>query len=145
MGFSNFFSIDMKKIIRTLVPESERMATADKLFGLYYILGSEPTVYSMAENLCPQYNGGYWEFYTLSNGGFYMAPRTDTVFKVHKPNGFDGKLTGDALGVLACLCACNYLSVDEGRVAEVCGIQYHLLRAFAIEHNEALTILAAID
>ena len=24
-----------------------------------------------------QIHGGYWDFYELSNGGFYMAPRTD--------------------------------------------------------------------
>lgn len=134
-----------KTIVSTLVPESNRMATADKLFGLYYILGFEPTVYSMAENLSSQYNGGYWEFYTLSNGGFYMAPRENTIFRVSSTNGFKGRLSADALGVTACLYAYSHLSFGGDRLAEVCATQYHMLRAFAFERAEAKAILAASD
>jgi hypothetical protein len=58
--------------------------------------------------MAQDYSGGLWEFYTLSNGGFYMAPSTDVIFHVSCDNMFEGDLSGDALGITACLYAyCN--------------------------------------
>jgi hypothetical protein len=61
-------------IINTIVPESERMNIVDGLYGMAYMLKLEPAVFSIAEALAEEYTGGYWDFYDLSNGGFYMAP-----------------------------------------------------------------------
>jgi hypothetical protein len=36
-------------------------------------------VFDTASQLSPDYNGGYWEFYNLSNGGFYIAGIGDAV------------------------------------------------------------------
>ena len=128
-----------------LVPESERMALVDRLFGLRYVLQVEPTVFQMAEHLAaPQYDGGYWNFYTLSNGGFFMAPRSDTVFTVSSMNGFEGQMTAEALGTTACLFAYSHLSFTPA-LADVCSEHYHLLREFAMDHAEVRGILAAID
>ena len=135
-------------ILHRLVPESERMDFVDKLFGLRYVLRIEPTVFEMAEHLAaPQYNGGYWEFYALSNGGFYMAPRVTAdadVFTVTSMNGFEGQMTADALGITACLYAYSHLSFEPA-LADVCGEHYHLLREYAMDHAEVKSILAAID
>jgi Antirestriction protein len=38
------------------------------------MLTVERTVYDVLNELAPDYCGGYWHFYALSNGGFYMAP-----------------------------------------------------------------------
>jgi len=46
----------------------------------------EPLVYAITDNIAEEYNGGFWEFYTLSNGAFYMAPHSDTPFKVSCEN-----------------------------------------------------------
>jgi hypothetical protein len=74
-----------------LVPESDRLAFVDKLFGINYVLKLEPAVFRFAEQLAaPAYNGGYWQFFALSNGSFYMAPRSDTMFAVSCENGFEG-------------------------------------------------------
>jgi hypothetical protein len=132
-------------IIRAIVPESERMAVADRLFGLSYVLDLEPMVFTMAEHLSSQYNGGYWQFHTLSNGGFYMAPRLDTMFDVSCENGFQGKLSADALGITACLYAFSNLSFGNGDFAETCAEHYHLLREYMFEHGEVRAILAATD
>jgi hypothetical protein len=132
-------------ITSTTVPEQQRMAVVDKLFGLSYILKLEPTVFQMAENLSSQYNGGFWQFHTLSNGGFYAAPRVDTIFDVSCENGFEGKLSSDAFGLAACLYAYSHLSFSDGNFAETCAEHYHLLRPFTIEHPEARAILAATD
>ena len=59
---------------RELVPESRRMAITGKYFGLHFPLQLEPVIYGITERMAEDYSGGYWDFYTLSNGGFYMAP-----------------------------------------------------------------------
>jgi hypothetical protein len=99
----------------------------------------------MAEHLSSQYNGGYWQFHALSNGGFYMAPRLDTIFDVSCENGFEGKLSADALGIAACLYAYSHLSFGDGDFAETCGTQYHLLREYMFEHAEVRAILTTTD
>ena len=60
-------------IIRQLVAEDQRTNHTADLFGAYFPLRLEPFVYTMSSRLSDDYSGGYWHFYTLSNGGFYMA------------------------------------------------------------------------
>jgi hypothetical protein len=134
-----------KTITDTIVPESERLATADRLAGIGYVIRFEPTVFTMAENIAPDYSGGYWQFHTLSNGGFYMAPRAEALFDICCENGFEGKLSAEALGITACLYAYSHLSFGKDRLAQTCAEQYHLLREFAFEHPEAKAILRATD
>lgn len=132
-------------ITAVLVSEAQRMDTADKFFGIRYPVTVEPMVYHFATQLAPAYNGGYWNFYQLSNGGFFMAPKLDESFKVIADNGFNGSMSAEALGVTACLYAYSNLSFGEGRFGETCADHYHWLRAFAMEHAEAGGVLAAID
>lgn len=133
-------------ITSNLVPEAQRMDFVDKLFGISYVLKLEPTVFRFAEQLAaPTYNGGYWMFYAVSNGGVYMAPRADAIFKVNANNGFSGHLSADALGITACLYAYSHLSFGDGAFAETCAQQYHLLREFMFCHAEVKAILGAID
>lgn len=128
-----------------LVPDADRVQYTSKLFGINFPMNLEPAVFDMAGHLAVDYNGGYWLFYALSNGGFYMAPRSDTIFNVACDNGYEGRLTGDALGIVACLYAYSHLSFQENALAAICADQYHLLRDFMMEHREARAILRAID
>lgn len=132
-------------ITDTIIPEAERLSFVDLIFGISYVLKLEPTVFTMAERLASSYTGGYWEFHDLSNGGFYMAPRLDTIFDVSCENGYEGKLSPEALGITACLYAYSHLSFGDDRLAQLCADQYHLLRDFAIGHREASVIMRAID
>ena len=137
-------------IASRLVPESERMAFVDRLFGIKYVLILEPTVFYFAEILAADNKGGYWDFYELSNGGFYMAPRTDTVFAVSIPCGREGEMTADALGITACLYTYSNLSFGDDRTgtgafAETCAKHYCLLREFMYRHSEVQSILRATD
>lgn len=139
-------TMDFIQIITSqVVPESERMAFVDKQFGIQYVLKLEPTVFSMAERLSSQYKGGYWNFYTISNGGFYLASRGDTIFAVSCENGFEGKLSADALGISACMYAYSHLSFGDDAFAETCADQYHMLREYMFQHPEVKTILRTID
>ncbi|MGR8998212.1 MAG: antirestriction protein [Gammaproteobacteria bacterium] len=82
-------------------------------------------MYSITVNIADDYNGSYWEFYELSNGGFYMAPRSDSKFNVSCENGFEGQLSADALGIVACLYAHSNLSFSgKSRFDEICVQQY---------------------
>ena len=132
-------------ITKTIVPESDRSAFVDRLFGISYATKLEPTVFTMAERLAPEYSGGYWLSHTLGTSGFYMAPSSETLFDVICENGFEGKLSPDALGIAACLYAYSHLSFGDGRFAQTCAEHYHLLREFMFEHAEARAILQAID
>ena len=132
-------------IIALVVPESERLDAADELFGIRFPLALEPMIYRFAEQLAPDYTGGYWQFYRLSNGGFYIAPNLDGPFAVVADNGFVGVMSPDALGMTACLYAFSNLSFSKGRFGEVCTRHYHWLLDYAMQGPEAGVIRAAID
>jgi hypothetical protein len=133
-------------ITRKQVPNQQRSQHTADLFGLNFPLSLEPLVYALTDNIAEAYNGGYWEFYTLSNGGFYMAPHSDSPFNVSCENGFEGQLSGDALGITVCLYAYSHLSFSGKRgFDETCAQQYHWLRDYMLDHVEAAAILGAID
>ncbi len=136
---------DNEIITAKLVPETERLDTADQHFGIRYPLVIEPTVYRFAEQLAKSYSGGYWHFYRLSNGGFYMAPNLDKPFRIVADNGYAGSLSADALGITATLYTYSNLSFGEGAFGQRCAEYYHLLLDFAMQHQEAEEIRSAID
>ena len=135
-----------KTITRKLVPINQRINHSANIFGVHFPIRFEPAAYRIAGMIAPEYSGGYWDFYALSNGGFYMAPDSDQSFQVICENGFEGKLSGDALGITVCLYAYSHLSFsDNQELAEICANQYHWLREYMFEHNEARGILGAVD
>ena len=133
-------------ITRKQVPNHKRIQHTAALFGLNFPLHLEPFVYAITGNIAEEYEGGYWEFYELSNGGFYMSPQSDTPFQVSCENGFEGVLSADALGITACLYAYSYLSFSgKSGFDETCARQYHWLRDYMLEHPEVKAIFGAID
>lgn len=140
-----FFSEEFNMVYRNAVPDSERITCTSALFGLAFPLRLEPTVFAMASRLSSAYGGGYWQFWSLSNGGFYMAPNSSALFPVHCENGFEGQLSADALGIAACLYAYSHLSFGGDALADQCAEHFHWLRDFALDHVEASAVLAAID
>ena len=94
--------------------------------------------------LCTEYRGGLWSMYQLSNGGFFMAPPDDVEkYRVRSTNGYTGDVSSEAMGVIVCLFAYSHLSFQSG--FDVAGVQFHKLRAYALDHREATAIFAAID
>ena len=130
---------------RELVPKDRRVAVVEKIFGMAFPLQLEPVVYGITDRMAGEYTGGYWHFYTLSNGGFYMAPAEDSVFHVKCQNMFEGDLSADALGITACLYAYSNLSFSLSDIAREYARHYHLLREYMVEHPEVRAILAATD
>jgi hypothetical protein len=136
----------MTTVTRTLVPEYRRLAVTAELFGAWFPTRVEPVVYAFAERLSKDYRGGYWEFWTLSNSGFYMAPARDRPLRVICENPFQGNLSADALGITACLYAYSHLSFSgPPGFADICSEMYYCLREFLMEHPEAGAILKATD
>ena len=135
---------DTHIITRQLVAEEQRTNVTANLFGVYFPLQLEPSVFSMASRLSEDYGGGYWLFHTLNNGGFYMAPDSDR-FQVTSENGWEGFMSADAFGITTCLFAYSNLSFGSGQFAATCADQYHLLREYMMDHGEAGAILGATD
>ena len=132
-------------IKRVLVATAERSSFTEELFGIDFPLKLEPYIFHLTSSQAQNYNGGYWDFYKLSNGGFYMAPDGER-YQVSCPNYYRGELSGDALGIVSTLCAYSHLSFsDHVPFAKNCAKQFHLLRDYAGEHSEARAIFGAID
>jgi hypothetical protein len=106
----------------------------------------EPAVYGLTENMSEDYSGGYWDFWELSNGGFYMSPRSDKRFNVSCMNDYVGEMSADELGITACLYAYSHLSFgQESQFTDTCAQHYHWLRDYALDHDEAGDIFRAVD
>jgi hypothetical protein len=142
----NDFTEDPTPVTRHLVPEEQRLAVTAQLFGAHFPLQIEPVIYGITERMAQDYHGGYWQFYTLDNGGFYMAPNDDRVFAVSCDNYYTGDLSADALGIVACLYAYSHLSFSRNEgLGRVCAQHFQWLRAYMYDHPEVAAILGAID
>jgi hypothetical protein len=130
----------------SVVPESQRVAVSAMLFGAKFPFVIEPAIYDFAGMLSEDYQGGSWEFFALSNGGFFMSPRSSSRFRVESPNGNTANMSTEAFGIVACLFAYSNLcfSTDEA-LTEMCDAAFHKLRDFALEHAEAADILRITD
>lgn len=129
-------------ITARMVPDAKRLAFLPLHFGDDF-LRFERMLYFWAGRLCVGYSGGWWNFYTLSNGGVYVALETTERLRIVADNDYDGTMSADAAGVVISMYALNILSCDtcDDRITGL----YYRLRAFALEHAEARDILQAID
>lgn len=137
---------DFERITRQRIAEEQRCTVTADHFGVHFPLQLEPSIFALAANLSSDYVGGYWDFYTLDNGGFYMAPDSGPRFQVISPNGYEGFMSADAFGIAVCLFTFSHLSFsNREEFANACARHYHWLREFAMDHAEAGAILAACD
>ena len=137
-------SNECSAIVASKVSHDRRLPILPTYFPNTFVV-VENMVYSFTDKLCEKYQGGFWEFYELSNGGFYMAPKDDAVFDVAVPfgNAYEGIMSADALGITVCLFVYCYMA--EQHPASNFGDYYWHLRNFAYEHNEVSEIMSAID
>jgi hypothetical protein len=137
----------MDRITARQVPESRRLTFMPEAFTPRMMMRAEGLTYHQASLLSKQYSGGYWEFFTLDNGGFYLAPTCAERFNVSvDSNGYECNVSADAFGVIVTLFVYGALVwIDDETLREKYSNHYHQLRAFAIEHAEREDILNAID
>lgn len=138
---------DTPIITRQLVEGEDRMLVVEKRFSIHFPFMIEPMVCSIAGKLTRgAYDGGYWHFYELSNGGFYMSPDGDRVYRVSCDNYWQGDLSADALGIVCTLYAYSHLSFSRNMpLARTCAEHYYRLRSFMANHAEVAAILGATD
>lgn len=126
------------------VEETARIDFLPTVFGSRLMMHGEAQVYAWMRKLSADYKGGFWQFYNLSNGGFYMAPTgLDKLHILCEGNFFAGDLSADAAGIVATLFALCYLAnyAEDDSIIE----RYHLLIEYAGLHEEASKIFRAID
>lgn len=138
-----------RDIACTLVPDELRVAFWPQHFGgipQWIIL--EPTVFAWMDRLCADYHGGIWQFYTLSNGGVFMAPEAHedadekwSMFNCMNGNG--GELSSEAAGIAVCLMAYSHHACRTE--CDAMTEHYYSLRDYALRHAEGNAIMRIID
>ena len=132
-------------VTKSAISDSEYDAHFNRLFGINFLVRLEPQFFYTARELSADYTSGTWDFFALSNGGFYMSPRCETLFEVSCASGAKAKLSADGFGITVCLVAFSRLSFGGDAFAETCGRHYYLLRKYMFEHFEVSAILRATD
>lgn len=131
------------RIEAVLLPPEARLTCLPRHFGAQCI-AVENAVYAMMRRLCPLYRGDYWDFYQLSNGGFYMVPTAAERYRLEcDGNGFAGEFGANATGMGVCAMAYSQLSFWRGgaHAAEM----YYRLRDFIDLQPEARRLYALLD
>jgi hypothetical protein len=130
------------QITATKVEENHRLAMLPKYFGRH--LGrAERLVYTYMRHISKDYDGGLWEFYELSNGGFYMAPESPETMALVVENSFDGTMSADAAGLIATLMAISSLGFTT-RDSDIAAL-YLNVEAYALQHSEGNQIARALN
>lgn len=103
----------------------------------------ETMVFTYMDTFCTPYSGGYWEYYALSNGGFYIGLKREGTIQVENTmNYYKGEMSIDAASIgvnLFALCDCAERGGQHLLDA------FHYLRDYALIHPEKEQILAFID
>ncbi len=105
----------------------------------------EGMVFRYMEEYCTPYSGGYWNFYALSNGGFYIGlnRKESGIMQVENHlNFYKGEMSADAASIginIFALCDC------ASRGSQLLVDAFHHLRDYANIHPEREQILAFID
>ncbi|MEO0510820.1 MAG: antirestriction protein [Verrucomicrobiota bacterium] len=136
----------IKKITKTECPTGLRMDFLPNAVGgnIVQCVKYEHLTFAFMDKASPDYGSGFWNFYSLSNGGFYMAPEIDGDIRMEwEDNYFEGKMSADAAGISISLLAQNYFAwhVNRERFAD----KYHQLLDYAAQHKEAPAIYRFID
>ncbi|MGL5680129.1 MAG: antirestriction protein [Plesiomonas shigelloides] len=141
--------IDRGSITRVIVPEQARLDFWPQYFGAipqWVLLESQ--AFAWLDRLCDDYNGGFWDFYTLSNGGAFMAPDSDEnseeKWSLFNPmNGNEAEVSAEAAGIIVCLLTYSHHAYRTENSAMI--EHYYRLREYALVHPESGQILSIID
>ncbi len=132
-------------VTKTLVATPERLGTLPRYLGKHY-LEFEMSVYGFMDRFCESYNGGYWDYYKLSNGGFFMCLSGEHRFNVvNDGNHFSSEMSAEAVSVGVNIFALNALLWGDHVDAKIFDL-YDDLRDYAAEiPGEASKIIGFID
>ena len=138
-------------ITTTQVEDDKLFDFLPAYFGERYYSLYESLIYSTMRKICPEYKGGHWLYFNLSNGGHFMGVAYELDYKVWiESNHFAEDMSSDAasivvnLLVLSFVAAKAYENNDEDHAEHLIN-QHQLMMDFAREHKEAEKILRAVD
>ncbi|MFP2827364.1 antirestriction protein [Citrobacter braakii] len=138
---------DADGIVCTPAPDEQRVTFWSLHFGsIPQWITLEPTVFAWMDRLCADYSGGIWNFYTLSNGGAFMAPEaeSDKLWSLFNPlNGNGGNLSSEAAGLAVCLITYSHHACRTG--CDAMTEHYYRLRDYALAHPECNAVMHIID
>ena len=136
-------NLEMEIITATKVADEDRLNFWLRHVGMTKMLSFERHVFCWMERLCPHYDVGFWEFYDLSNGGFYIALAGEKKMWLTWPgNYFNDEMSADAAGIVATLYALNDFAEQ---ISPAFGEKHRQLYDYIESHPEAQAIYAAID
>jgi hypothetical protein len=103
----------------------------------------EHTINEMLRGMTDDYDGGYWSYYNLSNGGFYMSPALNCTYSLSCENMFEREVSADTAGIIACAMAYSHLSFMTN--GDCFAAAYYQLSDYIFQHDDASLIRAALD
>lgn len=129
------------------VSEEDRLGFLPVLFGVRWMIQGEVATFRWLSDLSSDYNGGYWHYYTLSNGGGFMSPAMPERLQLTVAGSwFDGELSADAAGIVVTVFALLQLAgAADGADHELLLRRHDQLLAYVLQHPERDSIRAAID
>lgn len=131
----------------TPVPDEQRLDFWLQHFGsIPQWITLEPRIFAWMDRFCDEYSGGIWSFYTLSNGGAFIAPDTDSDDKWHLFNNVNGngaEISAEAAGIAVCLLAYSHHACRTE--CDAMTEHYYRLRDYALQHPESHAIFRIID
>lgn len=78
---------------------AQRLTFLPDVFGGDFIT-SEASIYAYARRYCPDYVGGFWQFYRLPDGGGFMAPDMESLTFCNAENWFEQTVSGEVAGII---------------------------------------------
>lgn len=140
---------DADDIMCTPVSDEQRIVFWPQHFGIVpQWITLEPRIFTWMDRFCEGYSGGIWNFYSLSNGGAFMAPETDS--DSHKKwilfnpmNGNSAEMSAEAAGIAVCLIAYSHHACRTE--CDAMTDHYYRLRDYALLHAECHVIMRLID
>ncbi len=107
MNTQNHQFAEHTAITASVVPDELRIGFWPQHFGsIPQWITLEPRIFAWMDRFCDEYCGGIWSFYTLSNGGAFMAPDAEGDDKWNLFNGMNGngaEMSAEAAGIAVCL------------------------------------------
>lgn len=139
-------TIPTDTLCATPVKDEQRLRFWPQHFGcIPQWITLEPHIFSGMDRLCADYSGGVWAFYTLSNGGAFMAPEESdglwSLFNILNGNG--AEMSAEAAGIAACLMAYSHHACRTE--CDAMTEHYYRLRDYALNHPERNAIMHIID
>ncbi|MEX6281147.1 antirestriction protein [Providencia hangzhouensis] len=115
-----------------------------------YCIAFENAIYHWMTRNAVAYNGGYWDFFQLSNGGFYLQPTKG--YMLTSPNGFMDDVGAQEAGIIVTLMMLSHFSFvtyekEHHEDCERISAYFHQLRdfIFTLSPESQTKILNAID